>query len=82
VRRARQLHFDLAGVGQRIDGLTVQIAGIQGIGVHQAQMADARAGQVLEHGTAESADADDQYPAARQSRLTLAPISLRSCCRE
>jgi len=49
----------------------MQIAGVQGIGVDDPQVADPCAGQVLQHRTAEASGANDENPAARQRRLPL-----------
>jgi hypothetical protein len=68
-RRARQLQLRLADILERVDRLTVQIAGIQPVGFHQLQGADAGAGQILQNRAAEAAQAYDEHTAALQGCL-------------
>ena len=69
-RGPREFRLAASRVRQRIDGLAMQIARVQRVGVHQPQMPDARAGEILHHRAAESAETDDEHAAARQALLS------------
>jgi hypothetical protein len=67
---AGEFDLRLTHVCERVHGLTVKIAGVESIGVNEAETTDTRAREVLNDGAAESAGADDEY--ARRGELGLA----------
>ena len=67
----RQRGFLPAAIGQRIPGLAMQVRWLEPVGVDDAEPADARAGEILQHRHAEATGADDQHGSGAQSRLAL-----------
>ena len=72
-RCRRQFGLRLAGIRQGEYRLTMQIAGLQSVGIDHAQAADPRPGQILQHRAAEASGADHQHPRARQHCLARRP---------
>ena len=70
-RGARQLRLGQAGIGQRENGLTMQIARLEGVRIHDPEMPDSRARQILQHRAAEAAGADDEHAARGELRLAV-----------
>ena len=68
-RRLRQGRFRLADLRELVNRLPVQVAGMQRIGIDQPQESHSGAREILQHGTAQTAHADDQHAARRQLRL-------------
>jgi hypothetical protein len=60
-----------------VDHLTLQIADVHLVGVHQAQGSDARSGQIQRGGRAQPARADDQHLGREQLLLTIDPHVLQ-----
>jgi hypothetical protein len=67
--RARQIDFGFARIGERVNGLPMQVAGIQVVGIDQPQVSHSGARQVLKHRTAEATQAYDQHAGALERRL-------------
>ena len=59
----------LADIAQSVNWLAMQIACLQRVSIHDAQAADASAGEILQHRTAESARADDEHAGRGELRL-------------
>lgn len=72
---AARAQFDLGlpDIRQAIDGLAVQIAGIQGIRIDQPETSHPGTREILHDRTAEAAGADDQNPGAGQCSLAAWP---------
>ena len=70
-RGARQLRFGQADIGQREHGLAMQIARLEGVRIHDPEMPDSRARQILQHRAAEAAGADDEHAARGELRLAV-----------
>src|SRR5271166_784150 len=61
----------------RVERLTVQIARIEHIGIDDADAADTRAREILQNWAAESAGANDEHAAHRESFLAFDPDFLQ-----
>ena len=74
--------LSLAAIVERVPGLAMQIAGLEPVGIDDAEPADACAGEILQHGNAEAARADHQHRRARRRSWPAAPTSCSAIWRE
>jgi hypothetical protein len=69
-RGLRQWRLQFAHLIQRVNRLSMQIAGMQGIGVDQPHEAHTGARQVLQHRAAQASSSHDEHSAFCQYGLT------------